>query len=149
MRIININIRGLGGRIKKREIRELVEKEKVEFMCIQETKMSSIDQRLACVLWGNIECDWIFSGSDGISGGLCCLWDKSVFERKEIWGDKGVLGVSGLWLGKLVHMVNVYAPCNAEGKRSLWKVIEDKVKGKEGDRWCICGTLLAEITKGE
>lgn len=39
MWIASINIRGLGGRIKKSVIRELVCSKKVEFLCIQETKL--------------------------------------------------------------------------------------------------------------
>lgn len=85
-------------------------------LCLQETKVSYMDKRLASVLWGSSECEWVFSGADGASGGLCCVWDPNVFERKELWGEKGLLGVAGLWEGIHVNIVNVYAPCKAEEK---------------------------------
>lgn len=129
MRIISFNVRGLGGSIKKSAVRELVVNEKVDFMCVQETKLDRIDDRLAFVLWGNKECDWVFSGAEGASGGLCCLWDKAVFQRTELWGHKGVLGVAGIWKGIPVNIVNIYAPCNAEGKRRIWAGLEEKMKG--------------------
>lgn len=116
MRIVSLNIRGLGGRIKKNSVRELVIKEKVEFLCLQETKLEAVNDRLAYVLWGSSDCQWVFSGAEGMSGGLCCIWDKEVFVRTNLWGEKGLLGVSGLWEGVPVHIVNVYAPCNAKGK---------------------------------
>lgn len=79
MRIASINIRGFGGRIKRSSIRELVNTERVEFLCIQETKLDKFDERLASVLWGNKDCNWVYSSTDGALGGLCCLWDKSIF----------------------------------------------------------------------
>lgn len=114
-------------------------KENVEFLCIQETKLSYVDERLACVMWGNKDCGLVYSGSDGASGGLCCLWNSSVFRRTELWGEKGVLGVSGWWKGVLVNIVNVYAPCDVEGKKELWRVLEEKMRGKEDEKWCLCG----------
>lgn len=39
MRIVSFNIRRLGGKIKKRTVKELVFKEKVEFICLQEIKL--------------------------------------------------------------------------------------------------------------
>lgn len=109
MRIASLNVRGLGGKVKKRAVRELIGKEKIEFMCLQETKLDSVNDRLACSLWGNRDYGWVYSGSDGASGGLCCVWDSSVFVRKELWGEKGLLGVSGLWEGCSMNIVNVYA----------------------------------------
>lgn len=118
MRIIILNIRGLGGRSKKSEIRELVAKEKVEFLCLQETKLDVVDERLAYILWGNSECNWVFSGSEGMSGGLCCIWDKDVFVRTELWGKKGLLGVLGLWKVVPVNLVNVYDHATDQGRKN-------------------------------
>lgn len=38
MRILSYNIRGLGVGAKRRNIRELISKEKIEFACFQEIK---------------------------------------------------------------------------------------------------------------
>lgn len=54
--------------------------------------MAAIDQRMANILWGSNDCQWVFSGSDGMSGGLCCIWDKSVFVRTDLWGV-----IMGFW----------------------------------------------------
>lgn len=43
MRIASYNIRGLGGRIKRSAIEKLVREEKLDFICIQETKMEKIE----------------------------------------------------------------------------------------------------------
>lgn len=143
MKIASFNIRGLGGRVKKTAMRDLVVKEKLDFVCIQETKLEYVDQRLARILWGSTECNWVFSGSVGASGGLCCIWDSTVFERQELWAENGLLGVTGLWKGRKVHIVNVYAPNSLAGKKEVWSQIVEKMRGKEDENWCICGDFNA------
>jgi len=38
MKLISMNIRGLGGRIKRKYISDLIKKQQVGFICLQETK---------------------------------------------------------------------------------------------------------------
>lgn len=52
MRIVSMNIRGLGDREKRTVVRDLISKERVDFICIQETKLEFMDDRMACLLWG-------------------------------------------------------------------------------------------------
>jgi exonuclease III len=42
MIVLSMNIRGLGSRVKKRKIRELVCSESVDFLALQETKIEVI-----------------------------------------------------------------------------------------------------------
>jgi exonuclease III len=46
MIVLSFNIRGLGGRVKRRRIRELVREHKVDFLAIQETKLEVISDSL-------------------------------------------------------------------------------------------------------
>lgn len=57
MKMASYNIRGLGGRIRRSAIRDLIKKEKVEFMCIQETKLENCDSMLCQSLWGGTDMD--------------------------------------------------------------------------------------------
>lgn len=57
MRIASYNIRGLGGRIKKNAIRSLIKNEKLDFICIQETKMETMNSVLCQSIWGNSDVD--------------------------------------------------------------------------------------------
>jgi exonuclease III len=52
MIVCSHNIRGLGSRVKRRYIKELIQKEKIDFMAIQETKMEMIQESLVFYLWG-------------------------------------------------------------------------------------------------
>jgi exonuclease III len=40
------NVRGLGGRIKKRKVRELIGRCRVDVLAIQETKLEKVDRSL-------------------------------------------------------------------------------------------------------
>lgn len=43
MKLISYNIRGLGGKVKKKEIQKLVREQKPNMLCVQETKMEVVD----------------------------------------------------------------------------------------------------------
>lgn len=61
-------------------------------MCLQETKLESVDERLVRMLWGDKNCGWVCSDFAGASGGLICLWESEVFVRKDLWGGRVFLG---------------------------------------------------------
>jgi len=46
MKILSVNIRGLGTVEKRREIRRLVSKKRPSVLCIQETKLGVVDELL-------------------------------------------------------------------------------------------------------
>jgi hypothetical protein len=76
MIVCSFNIRGLGGFVKRRRIKHLVQLEKVDFMAIQETKMEVISEALCYSLWGGDDCEWAFLPAIGNSGGILSLWSK-------------------------------------------------------------------------
>lgn len=96
MWIASFNIRGLSGRIKNHVIWSLIKKnEKLDFICIQETKLEFVNSVLCQSLWGNSEVEWCFKESNGRSGGLLCLWDMKIFDLQETFVRNGFLGVKG------------------------------------------------------
>lgn len=113
--------------MKKRELRELIEKERVDFVCIQEIKKDTIDKKMVEMIWRHGNVDWVYVGAMGKSGGLLCIWNKDCFEKSNFWGEEGVLGVRGKWKGKEVEKLNVYAPCRDLKKEDLWGVMKEKL----------------------
>jgi exonuclease III len=93
MIIATFNIRGLGSRVKKRKIRELVSAEKLDFLAIQETKMEEISDSFCQALWGNDCCDWVFLPAVGNSGGLLSLWNKEKASKVFHFTGEGFIGV--------------------------------------------------------
>jgi exonuclease III len=56
MILSSLNIRGLGGAVKRSSIKDLLRKEKVDFLALQETKMELITDSVCYGLWGGEDC---------------------------------------------------------------------------------------------
>lgn len=70
MNILSINIQGLGNKSKKEWIRELINKNRINFITIQETKLNTVSHMDVKFLWGNSNYDFVSSDSLGNSGGI-------------------------------------------------------------------------------
>jgi len=46
MIVLSFNVRGLGGVVKRKRVRELVREQRVDFLAIQETKLEVITDKL-------------------------------------------------------------------------------------------------------
>lgn len=51
MKVLTYNIRGLGGRAKRKVIKKLIAKEGVELLCIQEIKVEVITKEMCVAVW--------------------------------------------------------------------------------------------------
>jgi mannosylglycoprotein endo-beta-mannosidase len=71
MIMCSFNVRGLGSRVKRVKIREVVRRENIDFLAIQETKMESIPDAMVFGLWGSNDCGWCLLPAVGNSGGIC------------------------------------------------------------------------------
>lgn len=141
MKIISFNIRGLGGRVKKKEVKELVRLQKPNMLCLQETKMEGVDRSVCSMLWEGDEFEWASKDAVGRSGGLIVLWNRECFEVVSVFTGSNFLGLEGFW-GKdrvPISMVNVHAPCDFRGKKLLWDELVGLMESRGGDKWCIIG----------
>lgn len=75
MKIISLNIRGLGAVNKKEWVKELCKREKPDIIGIQETKMKDVSKQLVSKLWGIEDGDFVFVPATGRSGGLLLIWN--------------------------------------------------------------------------
>jgi len=89
----SFNIRGLGGRIKKRKIQEFVSPNHLDCLLIQETKLSSVFEGVYHYLWGNSFCDWSFAPAVGNSGGILSIWCNSKGRAVFSFSGPGFVGV--------------------------------------------------------
>ena len=82
MNIISYNIRGLGRGIKWPAIRRLVNENHIDLLCIQETKIESINKLLCQALWGNSKFSWESYPSANSAGGILCVWNEKSLKAK-------------------------------------------------------------------
>ncbi|GAU41302.1 hypothetical protein TSUD_325160 [Trifolium subterraneum] len=125
MKLISYNIRGMGGKDKKVDIRNLISHNSPEFVCIQETKLEKIDRTICSFLWGSDKFDFEFKESDGRSGGLLVLWDLKSFKLISSVCLKHAQIINKIWLKDNVHVVfvNVCASCDLRNKVECWNEI--------------------------
>ncbi|CAJ2673622.1 unnamed protein product [Trifolium pratense] len=151
MIIVSFNVRGLGGRVKMRKVRELVSQQHVEFLALQETKLETISSSLCYYLWGSQDCEWTFLPSEGNSGGILSIWKKDNNLLLFIFTGQGFVGVcleSGIQK-KVIFVVNVYAKCDLDSKRRLWENLVMSKRGFEDGAWCFAGDFNAVYRREE
>lgn len=145
MKLLSYNIRGLGSRIKKEEIRELVRRHNFAFCCIQESKLEHCDDLICRALWGNGNFGWIARDAVGRSGGIISIWNSDLFSCLSAWHMEGAIIVNGLWGSNRIQccVINVYAPCDLSVKRDLWDRLGCIVSQYSDSCLCIAGDFNA------
>lgn len=140
MKVLSINARGVGTIEKRRWIKELCVKEKVDMVGIQETKQKNWVESQVYNLWGHDNGDFIQSQAVGNSGGLLLIWDKGVFNCDFYIVEKSFVAAIGNWNGTKGHFgfVNVYGPRDQKEREEMWKNIEC-LCSKEDVNWCVFG----------
>lgn len=137
---MSYNIRGLGGRLKKKEVHSLISKYKLNVICEQETKLEEINSSLYSLLWSCDDYEFDFKKSEGRLGDFM-MWRKDLLVVKEVVYREhwlGLIGVCGVEQIE-VFIVGVYGPCKlSKRKRDVGEMVKFK-KDKRGDRWCFFG----------
>lgn len=80
MKILSLNIKGLGDRTKRKRLRSLIAKGKFDCVYLQETKCSEINKQTIEGFWGGGEFDWVAKGAVGLSGGLLIVWNSTLLK---------------------------------------------------------------------
>nr|GEY70275.1 RNA-directed DNA polymerase, eukaryota, reverse transcriptase zinc-binding domain protein [Tanacetum cinerariifolium] len=81
MNFLSLNIQGLAQKAKKDWVKELCNKNKVNFLAIQETKMEKMDEFRVKQCWGNLVFNHVYSEAVGYSGGILCVWGPNSFSK--------------------------------------------------------------------
>ncbi|GKV25404.1 hypothetical protein SLEP1_g34851 [Rubroshorea leprosula] len=110
----------------------------------KETKLEMVDRNICRRVWGTEDFDWVSKPSNGMSGGLLCVWNSKVLKKEEVLEGENFIGVYGLWgEDKLpVNIVNIYSPCQLTGKRALWEELQHLMNNRRGT-WCLAGDFNA------
>lgn len=83
MIFLSWNTRGIGAKVKKSLLRNLIICHDPYFVFIQESKIENCTQNIISSIWNNTSIGWYASPSLGSSGGLISLWDNSHFSLVE------------------------------------------------------------------
>jgi exonuclease III len=141
MRIISYNVRGLGGFEKRSEVRRMLSEKKPYVLCLQETKLTIVDDLLLQSLWSKPSVGFSFQPSVGASGGILTAWDRNFVD---VWSTSRfphVLVICGrvIQTGHEFIIANVYAPCDTQAKQLLWDTLLPFVMHNNNANLCLCG----------
>ena len=140
MNILSINSRGLGSGVKRSAIRKLTLANKVDILCIQETKKDSVDKKLCQYLWGDSHANWECLPSSNAVGDLLCIWNNESYEVDKRVVGNGFILLEGKWVKEnKVIITNVYAPCDLQRKRNQWEELLQLKSSYHDELWCILG----------
>ncbi|PWA83317.1 RNA-directed DNA polymerase, eukaryota [Artemisia annua] len=131
---------GIGGLVKGPWVGKIRKVEGINFVALQESKLSSVCVADLRPFWGGSRFAMDFVGSTGSAGGVVSMWDPLVFEAVESIKDPNFLLVRGKLKGsgELLNVINVYAPQSSSAKALLWSKIEVEVSRHRG-MWMVVG----------
>jgi exonuclease III len=112
------NVRGLGGRSKRDDVRAAIESFLPSILCIQESKLSDITRFTASSFLPPSLRSFIFKPSIGASGGIITAWDDQLLELiHHSIDDFSITSTFSLRSESLIFsLVNVYGPCTHDLK---------------------------------
>nr|GEU62973.1 hypothetical protein [Tanacetum cinerariifolium] len=142
MNLLSINICGSKKRRKRFWIKDLCFKHNINFLGVQESKMTRLELFRLRSMWGNYSFDYACSMAKGLSGGIISMWDPTVFSKENIWCNDNYVIVQGKWLN-ISHsyfMVNIYGPQDPPAKATLWSSLLSFAQRHQG-RYVLFGDL--------
>ena len=127
MIILSWNIRGLGAKIKRSSIRNLINKHHPQVVFIQESKIENLTQKTINSIWKDSQIKWASSPSQGNSGGIVSLWDSSFFQLELLESEKHWIAISGHIpsIDLKCSLINIYCPCTIDERASVWQSIAE------------------------
>lgn len=105
------NVRGLNSPARRTAVRSLIGMHAVSVVCLQETKLSSVDSAVVSEICGATFSEFAFSPSDGASGGLLVAWTDAVAVTSVQCSTNFIsLKCSNKITSDSWHLINVYGP---------------------------------------
>nr|GEW98655.1 RNA-directed DNA polymerase, eukaryota [Tanacetum cinerariifolium] len=119
----------------QRVVKELCNKNKVNFLSLQETKMETMDLFSVKRCWGNLSFDYVHSEAVGNSRGILCVWDPNSFHKENSTISDSFVMVRVVWcpMGQKFMLIAVYAPYDSRAKHMLWDYLQNEILKWKGE----------------
>ena len=95
IRLFSWNVRGANNCDKRKVIKALIKKNKVDLVYLQETKIQEMSRSLIRSLRVKRFLEWGVVDSKGVGDGIVVLWDNKVLKLVDL--QKGVFSISCLF----------------------------------------------------
>ncbi|KAJ9701497.1 hypothetical protein PVL29_006726 [Vitis rotundifolia] len=140
LKILSWNVRGANDRNKRKVIKTLIRSQKVDMVCLQETKIQDMSQGVVHSLGVGRFLGWGAVNARGAAGGVVVFWDKRILEL--VGMEVGLFSISCRFKncedGFLWFFTGVYGPISKSFREPFWEEL-GAIRGLWSDPWCIGG----------
>ena len=123
LKIMTWNVRGVNDLDRRKIIRNFIWYQRVDLVCLQETKIQEMNAVVARSLGVGRLTDWRALNAEGSAGGILLFWDKRKMELVDL--EIGLFTISCLFKmvegGFLWMFSGVYGPIERRLKEAFWK----------------------------
>ena len=122
LKMMSWNVRGLNDLRKRLIVRNLLREWNCDVVCLQETKLASMDRQLISNLWSYPYVDWVALDADQIAGGVLMMWDRRALEKLEVMVGQFSVSIrrQGLGDGFIWACSRVYGPNDNNLRGQMW-----------------------------
>lgn len=140
IKLISWNVRGLNDRSKRLSVRETFFLNKPDIICLQETKLSTIDDVIRREICGRRISDYALLPARGTRGGILVAWQAKRFKKVAQTNTEYCLTVTlqDTMLGETFLLTGVYGPNNSAARRLFFQELRE-VRTDTGTPWIVCG----------
>ena len=150
IKILSWNVRGVNNPEKRKVFKQFIRDQRVDLVCLQETKVQNMTLRMARSLGLGRFSDWVSVDASGSVDGILLLWDKRILEVIETVCRTFSTSCSFRNVEDDFQWIftGVYGPVLANLKEDLWEEL-GSVRGLWAGPWCIGGDFNASISPSE
>ena len=149
-KMLSWNVRGANNLNKRNVIRNFIRSQRVDLVCLQETKLQNLSSADARSLGVGRLADWRAVEAEGSAGGVLVFWDTRKLELVE--AELGHFSVTCMFKnvedGFLWAFTGVYGPVKRSKRELFWQEL-GAVKGLWGGPWCIGGDFNVVLSPND
>lgn len=155
LKILSWNVRGLGDKTKRLAIRHTVISEKLDILCLQETKLRSFDDNLRKETVGRRLNAFVTLNSQGSRGGILIVWQDRRFTLLQQSQSDFCLTVQlrDTLLNHTIQMTGVYGPTNSSQRTNFFTELKEAnpnaLNPSQGIPWIVCGDFNCTLRREE
>ena len=150
LKLLSWNVRGANDSSKRKIIKSFVKSQKMDLLCIQETKIQSMFEEVVRSLGSGRFLDWRTLNAIESTGGILICWDKRSLEILD-W-EEGQFSISCRFRngenGVVWVFTGVYGSFPKEEKECLWEEI-GAIRGIWEEPWCLGGDFNIIVSQRE
>ena len=150
LKLFSWNVRGANNSDKRNIIRNFIRSQRVDLVCLQETKFQEMSEADARSLGVGRLAEWRVVEAEGTTGGILVFWDKRKLEVMEV--EIGHFSVTCIFKntedGFQWAFTGVYGPVERNKSELFWEEL-GSVKGSWEGPWCIGGDFNMVLSPNE